>query len=308
MDSARFVAVRNAIGRGWRFLLGTPGWKLDAFGVALALLLVQLLLTALGGVHAAGLGVLERDAVHVALVDNATDQRTQELYAALRGSSAVRAVTYVTKEQIFADELARDESLGAFLERYGMENPFSDSFVVVPAHADAYDAIRSFLQSDVARELVDAATFADLAERQASAVELLEAVDTARIGAALLLVLAIIVAAILSFNVLVRLLAARAGIAETEHLAGIPAGVLAVPAVTAGVIALLCALAASLLLAALVVLVLALLPSSAAIGAWMADAFSVGLAPFAPAVIGLEIALLVVLAWMVARAGSAFRA
>lgn len=308
MDSASFVAARRGIGQGWSFLRGTAGWKLDAFGVALGLVLVQLLLVALAGVRTVAEGVLERGAVHVDIAAGTTGQRTQELYAEVRGLPAVREVTYVTKEQVFADELARDESLAAFLERYGMENPFSDSLVVVPAGADAYGELRAFLQSEDVSAAIDAAAFADLADREASTVRLLEAVGTARIGAELLLFLGIAVAVILAFNLVVRLLAARADVTQASLLSGAPAGVTALPAVTAGVIALLIALAASTLLAFLIVAALVFVPSSAIVGEWMTRAFLSGLLPLAPLVVAIEAAALALLAWIVGRTGTAFRA
>ncbi len=307
MDSAGFIAFRRSVARGWGFLVHAGGWKLDAFGVALALLLVQLLLIALSGVRTVALTALERGAVHLDVVDGTSDQKVQELYAALNAMPSVRDVRYVTREQVFVEESARDPSLVDFLARYGMENPFSDALVVTPTDAGSYADLRAFAQLEQYRDVIDTAALSDIGTQQTSTAELLEAVDTARTGVELLVLLAIIVTGVLAFNLLVRLAAARRPHAKAEKLAGATAGILAFPAVTAGVIALLGALAASFMFSAIVIVTLALLPLSAAVAAWVGEAFLIGLLPSVPAVILAEGVALVGLSWVVGRAGSSFR-
>lgn len=301
MKSEQFVAVRRSAARGWLFLRQTGGWRLDAFGVALALLLVQLLLVTLSGVRSMGATMLERGALHLEVSAGTTDQRVQELYAALRGLPAVQSVTYVTREQVLVEEQARDASLGAFLERYGIENPFADTFVVVPRDSGSYDDLRTFVQDESGSDGIDASVLSQIAAQEASTRQMLGVVETARAGVELLVLLSGAIAGLLSLNLLLRLVAARGDIIAAEAVAGATTGVLSLPGVSAGVLALLGSLAVATILSALVVIILAFVPSSAAIGQWITGAFIAGLLPLAPIVLCFEAALLAALAWAVGR-------
>lgn len=305
MDSAGFVGVRRGFARGWGFLKAAKGWRLGALGVATSFLTVQLLLVTLSGVRTMQDSVLEHGSVHLDVLPGTLDQRVQELYAELQQLPSVRSVTYVPREQVFADERARDESLGKFLEQYDLANPFSDTFVVVPATSAAYADLRAFVEASETG--IDAVALSDIAVREASTGQLLGAADTARMGVNVLMLLSVFSAALLSLNLLVHLASLRRQAAAAEMLLGAPVGVMAAPTVAAGMIVLLGSLLLATLLTIGAVVLLSLFPSSAAIGSWLLRNVLVAWSATLPLTLLLEAAAAAMLAWLVGRAGSSFR-
>lgn len=305
MDSDSTAATYRGIRRAWGFLSATKGWRLGAIGVIASLLTVQLLLVALAGVRMVRESVLEHGAVHVDIVQGTLDQRVQELLLQLEAIPSVRSVTYVPREQVFADEKARDASLSDFLEDYGVLNPFPDSFVVVPAHPRAYADLRAFVEGQEAG--IDPVTLSDIAVREASVERLLDAAETARVGGNLLLLLSAFTALLLSFNALVHVASSRRPQAANEILAGAPVGVVAAPTVTAGMLLLLGCLFAATALAAASVAVLAMVPASASVGAWLTRAVLAGWSTSLLIVLLVETGAAVFLSWIAGRAGSSFR-
>lgn len=306
MDREQFVAVRRSVARGWRFLRGSNTGA-DILGVAAAFVSLQLLLVALSGVGTVGAAVLERGAVHVDIVADASDQRVQELYAALVRLPAAGEVTYVPRERVLESERERDADLAAFLERYAIDNPFPDTFEVTLKDRTGYDAVRELARNEAWQDVIDPSSLAGVSAQEAAVGELLEAVGAARMGVLLLAVLAAIVAAFLARNLLARLAALRRPDAHAEFLAGATPGVLAAPAIAAGILALLGALAASSVAAAFLTAAVALFPRSAVVGAFLTQSLFASMLPLAPLVLCAEAAAIGVLAWVVGRAGAAFR-
>jgi len=307
MDSAGFVAFGRSISRGWTFLVHAKGWKLGVLGVATSLLSLQLLLVTLAGARMAESAALERGVVHLDVEPGTLDQRVQELYAHLRSLPSVLEATYVTGEQILIEEQARDPSLAEFLEQYGMENPFPDAFVAVPRDGSTYAELRRFVEAEDDRGGIGPTAFAEIAQKEASTRELLSVVQTVVTGLGLLAILAAATSALLSFNLLVHLAAARATSVHAELLAGATPVITSTPAVTAGAVALISSLIVATLAAGIIGIVLAFLPASSAIGGWFSHAAWTSILPSIPAIIGLEGAGLLALAHLVGRAGSAFR-
>lgn len=288
-------------------MLQGSGTGIDLLGVTAAFIVVQLLLVALSGVRSVESAVLSRGALRVDVVAGVGDQRVQELYATLRALPSVRAVTYVPREQVLARERARDAALASFLEQYGIDNPFADTFEILPEDRGGYDAVRALVRDDRWTDVIDASSLAGISAQEAAVVELLEAIGIVRMGTVLLIILTAVVAGFLAFNLLVRLAALRRPDAQAELFAGASSGILAMPAIVAGMLGLLGALAVASFLAAFLTVVLALFPQSALVGAFLTQSFFATLLPLVPLALGAEVISLGVLAWIVGRAGVAFR-
>ena len=150
-------------------------------------------------------------------------------------------------------------------------------------------------------------TLSDIAVREASVERLLDAAETARVGGNLLLLLSAFTALLLSFNALVHVASSRRPQAANEILAGAPVGVVAAPTVTAGMLLLLGCLFAATALAAASVAVLAMVPASASVGAWLTRAVLAGWSTSLLIVLLVETGAAVFLSWIAGRAGSSFR-
>jgi cell division protein FtsX len=306
MDSAGSVAFYRSLSRGWVFMRGTKGWRAGTVSVAVSMLLLQLLLVALAGTRVAANDVLERGVVHLDVEEGTLDQRVQELYAGLRALPTVLDVEYVTGEQLLQEERARDESLDEFLDRYGMENPFPDAFVVTPQNSHLYDELRDFVQSEDERGGIAAAALGEISAREAAMGESLGTLGAATSAVGFLALLAMVVAFLASVDVVLRFGAARRATANAELLGGATLSLAAAPVVVASAIALLCALVLSVVFAIAVVSALAWSPSSM-VGAWVARAVWTAIAPHAPAAVAIEAIVMIILSWIVGRASSALR-
>lgn len=285
---------------------GTKGWRAGTVSVAVSMLLLQLLLVALAGTRVAANDVLERGVVHLDVEEGTLDQRVQELYAGLRALPTVLDVEYVTGEQLLQEERARDESLDEFLDRYGMENPFPDAFVVTPQNSHLYDELRDFVQSEDERGGIAAAALGEISAREAAMGESLGTLGAATSAVGFLALLAMVVAFLASVDVVLRFGAARRATANAELLGGATLSLAAAPVVVASAIALLCALVLSVVFAIAVVSALAWSPSSM-VGAWVARAVWTAIAPHAPAAVAIEAIVMIILSWIVGRASSALR-
>lgn len=308
MESAGSVAFRRSIGRGWSFLRHSRGWRLDAVGVAASLASLQLLLGVSAGARMTGDDVLRAGSVRLEIAEGTLDQRVQELYAGLKALPSAADVQFVTAEGMLQDEAARDPSLGTFLERYGIDNPFADTLVVTPHDGALYDELRAFVQAEDARGGVDQSALAEIAARETAARDSLGVASAASAGAGILAALAGASAVVLSWNLARRLSFARAPSALVETLAGAAPVVVSAPSVAASALALFLALSASVFLAAASVLLVASSFSAAPVGAWIARAAVEGAVPAAPLALFVEAAALFAVARVAGRADPSSRA
>lgn len=300
MSNAGFVALSRSIGRGIAFLSRAGGWRIGALGLTASLVVVQLLVIAWAGVGTAGDMVLERSAVHLDIEPGASDARVQELYAEAGALPSIKDVAFVPREQVLADERSRDASLDEFLDRYGLENPFSDTLAVVPAHAGAFAELRDFVRD---ADGFDATALQEIAAQEAGAAHVLAAVDMARAGVKLLLVLAAVTAAFLSIDLLTRLAAGHRDAMRDAALAGASQTVVSLPLASAGAVTLVGSLILATILAAALTGALSFFASSAAVSAWL-TASVLGFLLWLPVVLFAEGALLVLAAAIAGRASS----
>lgn len=300
MDTAVY---RRSVQRGWSFLMRARGWKLSACGVAASLLLLQLLLVTFAGLRLAESSAFERGAVHLEVESGTIDQRVQELYANLRSLPSVFDVTFMTSEQVLIEEQARDASLFGFLEQYGMENPFTDIFVVVPRNGRAYEELRRFVEQENDRGGIGVTALAEITAKERAAADVIGAFQMIRMGVGLLILLVLVTSFFLSTSVLAHLRFHRTTIIDAEVMMGAEPSVIAMPVVTAGIIVVIGALITATLLAVVIVYLLSLFSESASMSDWLSHAAWMGIAPAAPVVIGCEAALLALLACIVGRCG-----
>ncbi len=307
MDDAGFVAIRRSPGRGWQFLRRDATWRLDMVGVAASLLLLQLLLLTLVGTRVAGGYVLDQGAVHIDVQAGVSEQRVQELYAELRAVPVVRDVTYVPREQVFAEEKERDASLADFMERYGIENPFSDTFVVTLQNQSGYEVLRSIVQAETWQDVIDASSLSDISAQDAGTGELIAIVEAVHSGAILIAILAAAVSLILSLTMLLRIARVRENEVRAEQLAGASPGLTADPTATAGMIALLGALVVATASAYGVIVSFAHFSQSAAMEGFLTKEFLIELMPFLAFCLLIEGVAILAMSLIVARSASAFR-
>lgn len=131
----------------------------------------------------------------VELSPSAADQDVQAFYAAAQGVRGVVSVQLVSKEQALALERTAHPDLGDFLDRYQIQNPFTDAFQIKLRSVAGFASLQSFLHDERWSGVIDASAMTSLAEQQEALERLAHVIDLLRsvawAGAALLAMVAL---------------------------------------------------------------------------------------------------------------------
>ncbi len=283
--------------RGWRTLLYGSGWKMDAVALTFALLLLHLALLACAATRDMKETITSRNAVLISVRDSASEQRVQELMIALKEVPGVAGVTYLTREQVLAEEAARDESLATFLERYGIANPFSDTLAVTVSSSDAYASLRALTEESGWQDTFDASSLAAMSETERSAAHMLSLLQSASSAIGIFVVLSLLHVLTLVATLTYRIMYARRAHTSLEAIRGAETSVLFMPTTIAASMASLCCLVIASLLTAGFVFLLPLLPGAE----FLSTLFGAGLFYELPLFLLIEALCMVVMATVVAR-------
>ena len=224
------------------------------FGVTLGalfgvLLLCQMLLGVTIGIQ--GLHRLLRAQLDLRLTiqETATDQGVQEFISAMKGLPLVEQVTYVTKEQAYEREAARNPDLIGFLEEFKIQNPFPDTLAVTLRSLDDYDAFATYVRQEQWKETVDPSFLSQSTTQEKEVRQMLTLTETGRaLSFGFLAVLALVMLFVLIELVRRRAMQRREELL-VERLVGAPELSMLVPFATE---------AATLLFVSLVLSVLAM--------------------------------------------------
>lgn len=157
------------------------------FGV---LFLVQLFLVLLVSVQA-GVSLLHaRSDVRLQIDADATEESIQEFYVAVRALPEIVDVRYVNREQAYEQEKVRDPGLVAFLEKYGLENPFPNTFAVTLASLDGYGQLASLVALPQWAGVVEPSSLTAATAQHTQLLQLLTFLDAVSIVAVVFLVIA----------------------------------------------------------------------------------------------------------------------
>jgi len=227
---------------------------LAAFGTLTGVfLLLQLTLTALAGMAGMRSLLLARAALHLEIQAEASDQQLQTFLSEVQQLSSVEQITYITKEQAYAQMKTREPDLVAFIEEFGMENPFPETVSVVLRSLGDYGTFRQFLQEERWRGVVDPSFLSEQTNQEAEIHELLSITRAAEIAVGILI--AVIATTILFVTVeLVReRVLRRAEEVLVEHLSGAFPWMIRLPFAIEAMVLLIVATAGSLLVCTLLI-------------------------------------------------------
>lgn len=162
----------------------------------------------------------EQARVVVELQPSAGDSDVQEFYAGVQAVTGVAGAELVSKEQALTRQREAYPDLAAFLDRYQLQNPFADAFVIRLRSAGGFAALRTFVEEDRWAALLDRSTPAALAEQQASLLRLQGVVDALGRAAALLTNALLLIALFLLADITWSRLSHRAAERTTAALLG----------------------------------------------------------------------------------------
>lgn len=233
--------LKNVVrGQGWAGSLGS------LFGV---LLLGQVFLLLLFAVHV-GLQFLQAQTdVRLEVLDSASNAHIQDLVQNVRSLPYVDDVAYVTREQAYDRQRQSDPQLVAFLEKFGIANPFPET-VSVRLHALADEpALLQFLQQPVFAQTIDPKFLSQTTDQQQQMDQLVQVVASARFFLLLVICLVGVVLFFVILELLRRRTLERHKEVFIEQLVGAPAFMTALPFAIEMMLLLFGALLLSLLFA-----------------------------------------------------------
>ena len=300
MTGSPILLLKRGIRRGALTLRRESGYATTLGVLAGVAFLTQLLL--LGGIGVEGAHRLleSRLDLRLQVVDGAPDRQVQEFLVALQDQPFTASVSYVTREQAYERERARNPELTSFLEEFDIQNPFPDTIAVSLRSLGDYDAFAAFARDSRWTPVVDPG-FLSQASGQEQEVRQMLRVTAA--GQALLGAFLILVAAVLLF-VLIELVRRRAMVRReeilVERLFGAPVLSILVPFATEAALLLAASLAASVGLLALILWAAPLVVPALAPGGPFepvrAQAVQL-LAEYAPTLLGVQLLLIPVLSF-----------
>lgn len=174
LDSNFSILLKRGTQRGLQTLLRENEWA-TAFGALFGIfVLLQLLLLIVIGVNGVQSVLRSQTDLRLEVRDEASDESIRELYEALQNHEAVSEVLYITKEQAYERTKQRDPDLIAFIDEFGLENPFPDIIGVTLNSLDDYDAFTTFIEQDQWQTIIDPTFLTEATQQEEHVYELLK--------------------------------------------------------------------------------------------------------------------------------------
>lgn len=299
LDSDISVVLHRGIKRGITTLLREREWGTSLGALFGVFVLVQLLLVMLVGAQGTQLLLKERTDLRLEIRQRAPQQDVQEFFSFLQQQQYVHDAAYITKEQAYERARIHDPELIAFVEEFGMGNPFPDTVGVTLRSLDDYPEFRSFIEQSQWQNVMNPAFLSEITDQEKQVYELLRLTHA---GKALTAIILAIVGAILLFittELVRRRVLGRSNEVLVEKLVGSSPLAMFVPFATEACILLSMAIVISMIASiALIVVFPLLVPALRADGAL--SALSTHITPLIrttlPAYFFLEIILIPVMA------------
>lgn len=257
MDQNIFLLWKRAIVRGMTTARRERRW-LAAFGALFGILLIlQLLLFGLMGVRTIQSLLEANTDLRLEIRPQATDQDIREFYIHLEAQPYVEKSVYITKEQAYEHTRENDPELIAFIEKFSLENPFTDTIGITLTTLDRYDEFTRFVQQPEWSGIVDPTFLSEVTNQEAQVHELIELTRAGRTIAMIVLLLTGCVLLFIVIELVRRRSLDRADEVFVEKLVGAHPLSIFVPFATEASILLWVSIATSMLV---LVVMLALLP------------------------------------------------
>lgn len=217
------VSLRRGLRRGVQQITRERGWAATLLLLAGIMTLTQLFLVFLLGVNGTGRLLTARAGIQLEVLPTARESDIQELYADLRAQPMVRDVAFVTGQEAYERQKARDPDLIAFLEEYKLDNPFPDTFSVTLRSLDDYEEFAALVQNDSWRSVVNPSFLSSATSSEREVRSLLQVTEGLRTLSVVLIVVSVIVLFFVVFEWVSRNAARREQELLLEHLLGAPA-------------------------------------------------------------------------------------
>lgn len=212
--------LRRGTQRGLATAVREEGWGASVGSLFGVLFFAQVLLILVIGVNA-GLTLLrEQTDIRLEILDNASQAQIQDLVQNLHSLPYVEDVVYITREEAYERQKQRDPQLIAFLQKFGIANPFPETLGVRLRSLDDYTQFVSFLQQPVFAKTINPAFLSQGTDQQTQIYKLLDIVRSARLILFLIVGLLLVVLVFIIIELVRRRAVLRGDELFVEQLVG----------------------------------------------------------------------------------------
>lgn len=174
------VGIRQALRRGFLLLQRERTWGTTLTLLTAVLVLMQLFVVMLLGIYSVSRLLSSQAGLHLEVLSTAQDADVQSFFAAVHAYPDVQNVSFVTKEQAYAEQRKRDPDLVDFLDQYKLDNPFPDTFVVTLKSLDMYDSFRAFVEQPQWKNIVNPSFLSKVTDQEKQIRDLMSVTDAIR--------------------------------------------------------------------------------------------------------------------------------
>ena len=296
----------RSIRRGALSLVRERDW-LTAFGALTGVfLLLQIMIFALLGTEGIQNILRTKTNLTLEIIEGAPDIEVQRFLNTLQQQPYVQQLTYITKEQAYAQMKQQDPELITFLEDFNLDNPFPETVAVTLRTLQSYEELSTFVRNDKWHSVVDPAFLSATTDQEEYIYDLLHITGVGQSLVFFFLILTIVILLFITTELVRERVLRRSEEVLVEHLSGaMPFSILLPFAIEASLI-LGIAILGSMLLMTLIFYAIPLLmptviqhPMLKEIHAQIYNVFILR----SPMIIGLEIAAIPVIGWLGAWLG-----
>lgn len=170
---ARRVCLRS-VQRGAVNFAREKGWFAALGALCGVLVLAQLLVLLIIAMQATKTVLESRVDLRLELLEQADNQDVQVFLSILGQQPFVASVSYITKEQAYAQMQAHDPTLIAFIEEFKLANPFPETVAIVLRSIEDYHALSEFLAAPQWGGIIDPTFLSETTNQEAYLYELLD--------------------------------------------------------------------------------------------------------------------------------------
>lgn len=250
------VSLRRGIRRAVHQISRDRTWGTTLLLLTAAMMLTQFLLLFLLGVQGVSGVLIQNAGIQLEVAPSARDEDIQSLYAYLKEHPLVERAVYITRQQAFEQQRARNPELVSFLEEYKLENPFPDTFAVTLHSLGDYDAFAENMQDSRWRSVIAPSFLSSFSAQEREVQTLLRVTD----GLKTLSTVFIVIAVVLLFFVILEWVSRNASRRQhellLEHVLGASASAVLLPFIAEMTILLVAAFLGGLILTGGVIAVL----------------------------------------------------
>ncbi len=173
--------VKRGIGRGIRSAMREQGWGASVTSLFGVLFLGQVLVLLVYGVHG-GLTLLrEKTDIRLEIIEGASQAQVQDAVQTIRTQEYVEEVIYITKQEAYERQRKREPQLTAFLQKFGIENPYPETLGVRLKSLADYPAFLAFLQQPSFTKTINPTFLSQSTDQEKQIYRLLDLITSARL-------------------------------------------------------------------------------------------------------------------------------